>query len=60
MLPVMNIEEEEYGLDRLINFSDAVIAIAITLLVLEIQLPGAARGLDAQQVTREILALWPK
>ena len=56
----MNIEAEEYGLDRLINFSDAVIAIAITLLVLEIRLPGVTRGLPAQEITNEILALWPK
>jgi TMEM175 potassium channel family protein len=53
-------EDKGYGLDRLINFSDAVIAIAITLLVLDIRLPEAARGLDASIVSREILALWPK
>jgi len=57
---IVNIEAEEYGLDRLINFSDAVIAIAITLLVLEIRLPGVTRGLPAQEITNEILALWPK
>lgn len=57
----MTIEEEKgYGLGRLINFSDAVIAIAITLLVLEIRLPEAQRGLPAQAITGEILALWPK
>ena len=57
----MTIEEEiGYGLTRLINFSDAVIAIAITLLVLEIRLPELTRGLDGPTITGEILSLWPK
>ncbi|MFL7837360.1 MAG: TMEM175 family protein [Candidatus Promineifilaceae bacterium] len=57
----MTIEEgKRYGLDRLINFSDAVIAIAITLLVLEIRLPEMAPDLGAAELTNEILVLWPK
>ena len=57
----MSIEEEKgYGLSRLINFSDAVIAIAITLLVLEIRLPEITRGLTDPVITEEILSLWPK
>ena len=57
----MSVEKEKgYGLSRLINFSDAVIAIAITLLVLEIRLPELTRGLDGPTITGEILSLWPK
>jgi uncharacterized membrane protein len=53
-------EEKGYGLTRLINFSDAIIAIAITLLVLEIRLPETARGLPDAVITRQVLDLWPK
>ncbi|HEX4525853.1 MAG TPA: TMEM175 family protein [Gaiellaceae bacterium] len=39
--------------ERLETFSDGVFAIAATLLILEIQLPGAG------SVTHELLRLWP-
>jgi uncharacterized membrane protein len=51
---------DEIGLERLIFFSDAVFAIAITLLALEIRLPIAAEDLSNQALLQTLLAIVPK
>lgn len=55
-----SIFEADNGLERLILFSDAVFAIAITLLALEIRLPAAADELSNQALLQMLLALGPK
>jgi uncharacterized membrane protein len=55
-------ENTENGreLDRIVFFSDAVFAIAITLLVLDIHVPEIPERLVDEQLPGKLLALWPK
>jgi uncharacterized membrane protein len=53
-------ELDARAVDRLVFFSDAVIAIIITLMVLEVRLPVLPEHVGEAEVLRAILALWPK
>ena len=48
------------GLERLIFFSDAVFAIAIALLALEIRLPDLVTPVSNAKLLKNLLAIWPK
>ena len=52
--------QEHLALERLIFFSDAVFAIAITLLALEIRLPAAEDVLGNAELAQALFDLWPK
>ncbi len=53
-------EQNRTGLERLIFFSDAVFAIAITILVLDIRLPAGIDLTSDSQLRSALLDLWPK
>ncbi|MBE2236600.1 MAG: DUF1211 domain-containing protein [Caldilineaceae bacterium] len=53
-------EQNHLGLERLVFFSDAVFAIAITLLALEVRLPVGGGELSNAQLFDDLLAIWPK
>ncbi len=50
---------DELSMERIVFFSDAVFAIAITLLALEIRLPDIA-GLGNAELLKELLSIWPR
>jgi len=52
--------QDHLGLERIIFFSDAVFAIAITLLALEIRIPGVESSLTENELTQALISIWPK
>jgi uncharacterized membrane protein len=48
------------GLERLIFFSDAVFAIAVTLLAMEVRIPELQKPVTENQLFVSILSIWPK
>lgn len=51
---------EAYANERLVFFSDAVIAITITLLVLELKLPEEFGTFSDAETWAALVALWPR
>lgn len=52
--------DEGRGLGRILALSDGVFAIALTLLVLNIEVPEIPEDLVAEELPGELLDLWPK
>ena len=52
--------QDQLGLERLIFFSDAVFAIAITLLALEIRLPADAGSYGDVRLYAQLAGMWQK
>lgn len=52
--------ETTAGTERLVGFSDGVIAVAITLLVLDIRLPDLPAQADSAAVAAALLSIMPK
>ncbi len=50
-------EQNKIGLERLMFFSDAVFAIAITILILDIRLPSGVGTADSNQLLSMLLSL---
>jgi uncharacterized membrane protein len=50
----------ETGVERIVLFSDAVIAIAITLLVLDIKLPALPENADSAALADALVEIGPK
>ncbi len=54
-----SVHEDSLGLERIIFFSDAVIAIAITLLALDLKIPDIDPSHALTEVPRQLAALGP-
>jgi TMEM175 potassium channel family protein len=52
--------EDKLGLERIVFFSDAVMAIAITLLALDIHVPELGAAVGSQQLAAALKALAPR
>jgi uncharacterized membrane protein len=53
-------EQNRIGLERLVFFSDAVFAIAITVLILDIHLPVGGETASNSQLFNMLIGLWHK
>jgi uncharacterized membrane protein len=60
MNPLHNELKKEFQLERMILFSDAVFAIAITLLAIELKVPAIIRDVSDHKLTESLVEMIPK
>jgi uncharacterized membrane protein len=60
MNPLHNELKKEFQLERMILFSDAVFAIAITLLAIEIKVPAILHDITDHKLAESLLEMTPK
>lgn len=59
-LSISHKTKKEFQLERIILFSDAVFAIAITLLIIEIKIPEITQPVTEQKLTEALESIIPK
>ena len=59
-LPIFSEHKKEFQLERIILFSDAVFAIAITLLVIELKVPEIDIPVTEDKVLHHLAEIFPK
>ncbi len=52
--------QDHLGLERIVFFSDAIFAIAVTLLALELRIPAVEGSLTEVELTQALISIWPK
>ena len=58
--PILPEADLQLGLERIVFFSDAVMAIALTLLVIDLKLPDIPAQLAAAELPRQLSQLTPR
>ncbi len=52
--------QDHLGLERIVFFSDAVFAIAVTLLALELRIPAIEGSLADGELAQALISIWPR
>lgn len=58
--PLSHETKKQFQLERMILFSDAVFAIAITLLIIDLKIPDIPQPVSGQKLSESVISLIPK